>query len=290
LDSESGIQVMDLLKEVAEDRLVIMVTHNPMLAEEYSTRIVYLKDGEVEGDTMPYDSAAEERAIAHLGETSESSASEVSANEIGAEFAGAGVDAADVNKEQIEQTADRSVYNTYDESDGAEIRIAIANDTAVKPKKKKMSLGECLKKIRQADKASMKLSTAISLSWTNLLSKKGRTFLTSIAGSIGIIGIIVVLALSNGAGLYVRNLEESALSSYPLKVSKSSMDVSSMLGMFMSPPNSSGKFEEGTITTQDELGQVMANIKDIMKENDLYSFKKYIDENFDTSLASVKFN
>ncbi len=290
LDSESGIQVMDLLKGVAEDRLVIMVTHNPMLAEEYSTRIVYLKDGEVEGDTMPYDSAAEERAIAHLGETSESSASEVSANEIGAEFAGAGVDAADVNKVQIEQSADSSVYNTYDESDGAEIRIAIANDTAVKPKKKKMSLGERLKKIRQADKASMKLSTAISLSWTNLLSKKGRTFLTSIAGSIGIIGIIVVLALSNGAGLYVRNLEESALSSYPLKVSKSSMDVSSMLGMFMSPPNSSGKFEEGTITTQDVLGQVMANIKDIMKENDLYSFKKYIDENFDTSLASVKFN
>ncbi len=286
LDSESGIQVMDLLKEVAEDRLVIMVTHNPMLAEEYSTRIVYLKDGEIEGDTMPYDSAMEDGALEDI--EAQYGADGVSQPEDDADKNGVGCDAS----EESFNTSDVADGCSFEGSDGNEIKVAVADsaDSGVKPKKKKMSLGERLKKIRQADKAAMKLGTAISLSWNNLLSKKGRTFLTSIAGSIGIIGIILVLALSNGAGLYVRNLEESALSSYPLKVSKSSMDISSMLGMFMSPPSSSGKFEEGTITTQEVLGQVIANIKDILKENDLYSFKKYIDENFDNSLASVKYN
>lgn len=206
LDSESGIQVMDLLKEVAEDRLVIMVTHNPMLAEEYSTRIVYLKDGEVEGDTMPYNSDEEGKA-------------EDNNNDLGGGADGTSLE----------------LFGNGEAKEGAEA-VAIADampdvDVAAPVKKKSRScerfekLKRFLWKRRQLDKSAMKLSTAISLSWNNLLSKKGRTLLTSIAGSIGIIGIILVLSLSNGAKLYIRNLEESALSTYPLTVNKTNMDI-----------------------------------------------------------------
>lgn len=192
LDSESGIQVMDLLKEVARDRLVIMVTHNPSLAEEYSTRIVYLKDGQVVGDTMPYNSEDEENEI--LDEVVDDS----------------------VEERIIE------IEKSGDDVQMSEVRVEEA-----KPKKK--SFKEKFLKWKKADRAGMKLGTAINLSWNNLLAKKGRTLLTSIAGSIGIIGIMLVLSLSNGASAYVRGLEESALSTYPITVNKSSMDVMSLM-------------------------------------------------------------
>lgn len=192
LDSESGIQVMDLLKEVARDRLVIMVTHNPSLAEEYSTRIVYLKDGQVVGDTMPYNSEDEENEI--LDEVVDDS----------------------VEERIIE------IEKSGDDVQMSEVRVEEA-----KPKKK--SFKEKFLKWKKADRAGMKLGTAINLSWNNLLAKKGRTLLTSIAGSIGIIGIVLVLSLSNGASAYVRGLEESALSTYPITVNKSSMDVMSLM-------------------------------------------------------------
>ena len=192
LDSESGIQVMDLLKEVARDRLVIMVTHNPSLAEEYSTRIVYLKDGRVVGDTMPYNSEDEENEI--LDEVVDDS----------------------VEERIIE------IEKSGDDVQMSEVRVEEA-----KPKKK--SFKEKFLKWKKADRAGMKLGTAINLSWNNLLAKKGRTLLTSIAGSIGIIGIMLVLSLSNGASAYVRGLEESALSTYPITVNKSSMDVMSLM-------------------------------------------------------------
>lgn len=293
LDSESGIQVMDLLKEVAEDRLVIMVTHNPMLAEEYSTRIVYLKDGEVEGDTMPYNTTeepVEDNAI-EVAKDDDINVSEISQTEVSEEN--------DDNDDDIDNDGGSSEENVQEivfvgnESEAVGAMDAATEAEGVKeqkPKKKKRSFMEKLRKIRQADKSGMKLRTAIDLSWNNLLSKKGRTFLTSIAGSIGIIGIILVLALSNGAGLYVHGLEESALSSYPLSVNKSTMDATSMLSMLMSTGSSDGKFDENTITTQEVLGQVIANVTNVMEENDLYSFKKYIDKNFDTSIAQVRYN
>ena len=272
LDSESGIQVMDLLKEVAEDRLVIMVTHNPMLAEEYSTRIVYLKDGEVEGDTMPYNSDEENKSKDNNGDL------------------GGGAD--DTSLE---------LFGSGEAKEGAEA-VAIADalpdvDVTAQVKKKSKScekfekLKRFLWKRRQLDKSAMKLSTAISLSWNNLLSKKGRTLLTSIAGSIGIIGIILVLSLSNGAKLYIRNLEESALSTYPLTVNKTNMDITSIMNMLMGGNNKGdGKFDEGTITTEQVLGGVLSNLTSLTKENDLHSLKKYIDGNFDSDLASVKYN
>lgn len=261
LDSESGIQVMDLLKEVAEDRLVVMVTHNPSLAEEYSTRIVYLKDGEVVGDSMPYDSKDElEELECRLGEN--------------------------VVEEVVEEVERDDVAGELSEKEVVEI----VEKKTEEPKKKK-TFRERFLKYKKADKCAMKLSTAISLSWNNLLAKKGRTLLTSIAGSIGIIGIILVLSLSNGAAGYVRGLEESALSTYPLTIGKTNTDPSAILSMLMnndeerpSNPNTD------EIYTAKMLGKVVSQLSTLLAENDLVQLKKYIDENFDDSLATVKYN
>lgn len=261
LDSESGIQVMDLLKEVAEDRLVVMVTHNPSLAEEYSTRIVYLKDGEVVGDSMPYDSKDElEELECRLGEN--------------------------VVEEVVEEVERDDVARELSEKEVVEI----VEKKTEEPKKKK-TFRERFLKYKKADKCAMKLSTAISLSWNNLLAKKGRTLLTSIAGSIGIIGIILVLSLSNGAAGYVRGLEESALSTYPLTIGKTNTDPSAILSMLMNndeerPSNP----DTDEIYTAKMLGKVVSQLSTLLAENDLVQLKKYIDENFDDSLATVKYN
>lgn len=261
LDSESGIQVMDLLKEVAEDRLVVMVTHNPSLAEEYSTRIVYLKDGEVVGDSMPYDSKDElEELECRLGEN--------------------------VVEEVVEEVERDDVAGELSEKEVVEI----VEKKTEEPKKKK-TFRERFLKYKKADKCAMKLSTAISLSWNNLLAKKGRTLLTSIAGSIGIIGIILVLSLSNGAAGYVRGLEESALSTYPLTIGKTNTDPSAILSMLMNndeerPSNP----DTDEIYTAKMLGKVVSQLSTLLAENDLVQLKKYIDENFDDSLATVKYN
>ena len=159
LDTETGIQVMKLLKEIAKDRLVIMVTHNPVLADQYANRIIRLKDGQILEDKNPI--------------TTE----EIKANELS-----------------------KGCYK----------------DTS----------GDCHKII--GGKTSMSFRTALSLSFSNLMSKKGRTFLTAFAGSIGIIGIASILALSNGVNGYIAKVEEDTLSSYPLTISKNAADISSM--------------------------------------------------------------
>ena len=257
LDTESGIQIMELLKEVASDRLVVMVTHNPQLAEEYSTRIVYLKDGEVVGDTMPYDGTVDE------------------AEEV-------------VVVDAVEE---------------APAETPAPKKTSFKDKMKKMS--EKIEKFKKHDKASMKLSTAISLSWNNLISKKGRTFLTSVAGSIGIIGIILVLALSSGASAFIASMEEDALSTYPLTVNKSSLQIEEVLSKLMSAgeaceehvdANSDGYCDQCNVdinagydvTVLSVLGELIHLIDGT--ENDLHAFKKYIEENFDDAVATVKYD
>lgn len=255
LDSESGIQVMDLLKEVARDRLVIMVTHNPSLAEEYSTRIVYLKDGQVVGDTKPYNSEDEEIEI--LDEVVDDS----------------------VEERIIE------IEKSGDDVQMSEVRVEEA-------KTKKKSFKEKFLKWKKADRAGMKLGTAINLSWNNLLAKKGRTLLTSIAGSIGIIGIVLVLSLSNGASAYVRGLEESALSTYPITVNKSSMDVMSLMQDLMGFGGSSKSNEpvaDDVFKGELVLGNLIPKIIK-GKPNDLHSLKKKIENEFDHNLATVKYN
>ncbi len=245
LDSESGLQVMDLLKEVARDRLVIMVTHNGQLAEEYSTRIINLKDGEIVGDTMPYDSSAEEAARERVHEGAEDASAE-----------------------------------------NASVGAGVKKSFFARVKEK-------VRKLRASDKSSMSVATAINLSWTNLLSKKGRTLLTSIAGSIGIIGIVVVLALSNGVGAYIQTLEENALSQYPITLKEYDINTSALLSSALSQGGTAAEeYPDGTqVGVGNVLGSLLGNIEEVFVKNDLKALKQYLDDdnNFDKSLGTVKY-
>lgn len=253
LDSESGVQVMELLKEVARDRLVIMVTHNGQLAEEYSTRIINLRDGEVVGDTMPYDSSAE--------------------------------------------TEERLTASDKNPENGDETQI-LTNENAVSagsatPKKKSFfgRLGAYLRKSRAKDKSSMSIGTAVNLSWTNLLSKKGRTLLTSIAGSIGIIGIVVVLALSNGVNAYIAGLEEDALAQYPITINDRDVKMDTILNTVLGGGGNKGEQypDSGQIVVGEVLGSLLSQLSSVFAENDLKAFKEYIEANFDDGLGVVKY-
>ena len=192
LDTETSVQVMELLKQVANDRLVIMVTHNPELAEEYSTRIVKLKDGEIIGDTNPFNP----------------------------------------DEKNIE-----------------------------KPKHKNLG------------KSSMSIFTAFSLSLNNLFTKKARTILTSFAGSIGIIGIALILALSTGFQNYIDKIQEDTLTSYPLTVTLETADTASMLLSMVA--ESKEEVKEGTV----KENQTITNMFSKIGTNDLKSFKTYLEEN-----------
>ena len=200
LDTETGIQVMNILAEVAKDRLVIMVTHNPQLAEDYATRIVRIKDGQIVDDSRPIGEAelAEQKA-------------------------------AEVGSEQ--------------------------------PKKR----------------SSMNFLTALSLSANNLLTKKGRTFMTAFAGSIGIIGIAAILALSNGVNNYIAKVEEDTLSSYPLSITQQSYDLSSMMGGSKTADDSGSSSSDGSIPVITAVSDMFASVE----SNDLSSFKKYLDAGWD---------
>lgn len=190
LDSDTSVQVMDLLKEVAKDRLVVMVTHNPELAQDYATRIVELKDGTIRSDSNPY---------------------------------------------------------------------LISEDELAKPQHKNMG------------KSSMSFLTALSLSFNNLRTKKARTFLTSFAGSIGIIGIALILSLSNGVNTYIQSIEEETLSEYPLQIQSTGFDMTSM--MVDVQDNQSADNEKGDI----QVLQMITNMFSKIGSNDLASFKQYLD-------------
>ncbi len=193
LDTTTSVQVMELLKEVAKDRLVIMVTHNPELAEKYSTRIVNLRDGEIQGDTNPFE----------------------------------------VNESKLE-----------------------------KPRHKNLG------------KSSMSMLTAFSLSLNNLLTKKGRTFLTSFAGSIGIIGIAMILSLSTGFQNYVDKIQEDTLTSYPLTVQSETADMASML-LGAATKDDENQSEQDVVKEQ----QNVADMFGAVGRNDLKTFKKYLEDN-----------
>ena len=206
LDSETSVQVMDLLKEIAKDRLVIMVTHNPELAEQYSTRIINLHDGNLVGDSNPFDGTVE------------------------------------VN-ELIKQ-----------------------NQTRKTVKKKK--------------KSSMSFWTAMSLSFNNLMTKKGRTFLTSFAGSIGIIGIALILAVSTGVDAYIKSIEESTMSSYPLQIQQNAMDPTAMMSSMMQAAESSNQQREpGKVYSSQIMGQMLSMMTNSVATNNLRKFKAFLDSN-----------
>lgn len=196
LDSETSLQIMELLKEIAHDRLVIMVTHNPDLAEEYSTRIIKLLDGKVIDDSDPYDSEQEESS-----------------------------------------------------------------------------------KTEKTKHTSMSFFTALSLSLNNLMTKKGRTILTAFAGSIGIIGIALILALSNGVDAYINSVEEETLSSYPIMIEQATTDVSSLTSMLMEENQGGEKKDKNKIYSNNIMGEMMTTLVNGATANDLAAFKEYITEN-----------
>ena len=205
LDSETSVQVMDLLKEIAKDRLVVMVTHNPELANEYSTRIINLLDGQVINDSNPV---------------------------------------------------------TDDE---------LKNEKAVAETDKKPAPSKGKKK-----KTSMSFFTALSLSLNNLMTKKGRTFLTAFAGSIGIIGIALILSVSTGVNAYIKSIEESTMSSYPIEINESSLDTMSLLSSLMSS-NKIEDFKDDTVYSNDIMIRVMESFASGLTKNDLASLKQHLD-------------
>ncbi|MBR2389480.1 MAG: ABC transporter ATP-binding protein, partial [Mogibacterium sp.] len=214
LDTETSTQVMAILKGISEDRLVIMVTHNPDLAEAYSTRIVRLSDGQVISDSDPFDP--------------------------GSYDAGEGI------------SADQAVISHRQKSGGR----------AAGRRNKSMSMG-----------------TALHLSLNNLMTKKARTLLTAFAGSIGIIGIALILSVSNGFQTYIDKLEEDTLSSYPLTIMSETADMTSMITAFMANASDTEGEESGDKLHEQ---QIMTDLLASVGSNDLASFKKHIDSNIDT--------
>lgn len=240
LDSETSVQVMDILKSISENRLVIMVTHNPDLAEEYSTRIIRMMDGTLQGDSMPID---DKEALMLSVED---------AAKLGGNVAGvAAATAAGMTAAQIAAMG----LNPSETED----------PEAVKGKKKKQK------------KASMSFATAFSLSLKNLFTKRGRTMLTSFAGSIGIIGIALITAVSQGTSDYIDSVQEDTLSNYPLTFMKESGDITAIMsGMGASIAGIREAGEEELVEMQ-----VMNSMFGGVVTNDLESFKIYLEENFD---------
>lgn len=236
LDSETSVQIMDLIKEIANDRLVIMVTHNPELAEQYSTRIINLLDGLVVNDSNPYDSSVEN-----------------------AENVKGSVE----NGEQIATNSDISPTSTEESQ---------KSDT---------SSDENDKNAKKTKKTSMSFFTAFLLSLNNLLTKKGRTILTSFAGSIGIIGIALIFAVSNGTNKYIEHVQETTLSSYPLTIESESVDISALIQTILAPDSDEGSNDNRNPNAvyKDELIAELVEALGQTKvtKNDLVEFKKHID-------------
>lgn len=202
LDTQTSVQVMEILKEIAKDRLIIMVTHNPELAKGYSTRIIKLLDGKIIDDSDPYDA-----------------------------------------EDEVKQES----------------------------KKDKSKAGK---------KNSMSRITALALSFNNLLTKKGRTFMTAFAGSIGIIGIALILSLSNGVQNYIDDVQRDTLSSYPITIQKETVSIGSMVETMMNKQEDEADHsDESSIYSNDIMVDLMSTMTAELKSNNLKAFKKYIEDN-----------
>ena len=196
LDTKTSVQIMEILKKISKDRLIIMVTHNPDLAEKYSSRIIKILDGKITDDSNPYSVEEEEK----------------------------------------------------------EDRTSKANS-----------------------KVSMNFLTALSLSLNNLMTKKGRTILTSFAGSIGIIGIALILSLSSGMQAYINRVEEDTLSSYPITVQEETIDMASMMTSLMGETEET-EHEEGKVYSKNIVNDMLSTISTKIQSNNLEEFKKYLDD------------
>ena len=218
LDTETSIQVMNILKEISKDKLVIMVTHNPELAEKYSTRIIRMLDGEITDDSTP------------------------------------------LNDDEL----------TLEQQS--------PSDSLEKPQK-------------TAKKPSMSFATSFALSLKNLFTKKGRTILTSFAGSIGIIGIALIFAVSQGMTTYINTLQEDTLSSYPLTLEAQHIDMGSLLTTFMGKAESENSHENDAVYQKAMFYNLVNSLNSMeSNENDLKSFKKFLEDKQKSSTTDSPFN
>ena len=244
LDSETSTQIMAILKDISKRKLVIMVTHNPELAEEYSTRIVRLSDGQVISDSDPFIPGR-------------SAAAATSAQTGIANGTAAGI-----------QTA-KAVGGTPDDQNGSAVEDIYYDGPEKKP---------AIRRARRRRNRSMSMLTANQLSLNNLMTKKARTLLTAFAGSIGIIGIALILSVSNGFQTYIDKLEEDTLSSYPLQIQSETADMTSMITAFAAnAQDTEGEDSGDRIHEQQIMTDMLASIG----SNDLTAFKKYLDSSMD---------
>ncbi|MBQ7336295.1 MAG: ABC transporter ATP-binding protein, partial [Clostridia bacterium] len=243
LDTQTSVQIMDILKRISRKKLIIMVTHNPELAETYSSRIIRVVDGRVVSDTNPYRVSADAKAA--------------------------------------KKTAQKK---------------GLHNPFSVKPRDVDVLYlgGSGVRSDARKKKKSMSFFTALSLSLNNLMTKKARTFMTSFAGSIGIIGIALILSVSTGVNAYINSVQRETLSGYPLQLNAETADLGSVLTTLMDSQNSEeanhdlDKIYESILLAQlvNALGSVETNT------NDLGSFKEYLEstDKFDEYLAAVQYS
>ena len=212
LDTETSVQIMEILKKISKDKLIIMVTHNPELATKYSSRIINLLDGVVTDDSDPYD---------------------------------------------------RSVVEPIKKPD----------KELTKEEKKRA------KKERKKLKTSMSFPTALSLSRNNLMTKKARTLLTSFAGSIGIIGIALILSISNGVQNFIDKVQSDTLSTYPLEISETTASISEIMNSMASARENAGDHDKDKIYSQNQMSTMINTLMSETKVNNLKDFKVFIDNN-----------
>lgn len=216
LDTDTSVQIMEILKEISKDRLIIMVTHNPELAMKYSTRIIRLLDGNITDDSNPY------------------------------------------TKEQMEE----DILNI----DTSELKLSEKDKKESRQKK---------------SKTSMSFLTALSLSTNNLMTKKARTLLTAFAGSIGIIGIALILAISNGIQDYINRVQRETLSSYPVQLQAESVDVGSLVQNMSSNKEQESEHNEDRIYSNNIMTEIVNTMTSTVQRNNLEAFRKYIEKDDD---------
>ena len=264
LDSSTSVQIMEILKEISYNKLIIMVTHNPELAEQYSNRIVRLKDGLVVDDTNPYSSEKEKVAEEVQENVEETLTTDEAVDKTAEEVKQAVVETKTEDEKPVEVMDSQEVEGKKKKK----IKIAKIDFSKHKAKKQRKNL---------LKKTSMSFASAIKLSFTNLMTKKGRTFMTAFAGSIGIIGVALVLAISNGFSAYINNMQKTMLSGYPVTITSSSTSIESMMSMYMNMMNS-GK-NKFPVDEKVYSNNLFEKFQEMVHENDLSEdYIAYIDD------------